>query len=94
MNRNCCKYFSLIHAIKLLFCRKIKTLLSIRIMNKNINTNRNHHAYVQGDIMSDMWQHEKNLTKAAKILGEKKSHLHARESTAKTKVLFAHQNIK
>jgi hypothetical protein len=38
-------------------------------------------------MMSDIWQQEKNLTKAAKILGESKSHLHARESTAKTKVL-------
>ncbi|KAL7025418.1 hypothetical protein ACKWTF_013468 [Chironomus riparius] len=40
----------------------------------------------EGDIMSDIWQQEKNLTKAAKILGESKSQLHARESTAKTKV--------
>lgn len=43
---------------------------------------------VQGDNVSDLWQHEKNLKKAAKILGEDKSHLYARESTTKTKVLF------
>lgn len=36
--------------------------------------------------MNDFWQHEKNLTKAAKVLGELKSHLHNRESAAKTKV--------
>lgn len=42
--------------------------------------------------MSDIWQQEKNLTKAAKILGESKSQLHARESTAKTKVLFCDKN--
>jgi hypothetical protein len=36
--------------------------------------------------VSDIWQQEKNLKKAAKILGESKSQLHARESTAKTKV--------
>lgn len=58
-----------------------------------MNKSKNHHVYVQGDIMSDMWQHEKNLTKAAKILGEKKSHLHARESTAKTKVLLSTSKI-
>lgn len=43
---------------------------------------------IQGDVMSDIWQQEKNLTKAAKILGESKSHLHLRESTTKTKVIF------
>lgn len=36
--------------------------------------------------MNDIWQQEKNLTKAAKVLGELKSHLHTRESAAKTKV--------
>lgn len=36
--------------------------------------------------MSDIWQQEKNLTKAAKILGESKGALHNRESSAKTKV--------
>lgn len=36
--------------------------------------------------MSDIWQQEKNLTKAARILGESKSQLHSRESSAKTKV--------
>lgn len=41
---------------------------------------------IQGDVLSDMWQHEKNLTKAARVLGESKSHLHTRETTAKTKV--------
>jgi hypothetical protein len=40
----------------------------------------------QGDLISDIWQQEKNLTKAAKVLGEKKSHLHQRETIAKTKV--------
>lgn len=38
--------------------------------------------------MCDIWLQEKNLKKAAKILGEKKVHLHARESTTKSKVLF------
>lgn len=42
--------------------------------------------------MSDIWQQVKQLTKAAKILGESKSQLHARESTAKTKVLFVNKN--
>lgn len=46
----------------------------------------------QGDVMSDIWQQEKNLTKAARVLGEKKSHLHTRESTAKTKVMCTHTN--
>lgn len=36
--------------------------------------------------MNDIWQQEKNLTKAAKVLGESKSQLHTRESAAKTKV--------
>ncbi|XP_031633257.1 dedicator of cytokinesis protein 1 isoform X2 [Contarinia nasturtii] len=40
----------------------------------------------EGDVMNDIWQQEKNLTKAAKVLGELKSHLHTRESPAKTKV--------
>lgn len=43
--------------------------------------------------MSDIWQQEKNLTKAAKVLGESKSHLHTRESSAKTKVKLLN-NIK
>lgn len=38
--------------------------------------------------MVDIWQQEKNLTKAAKVLGESKSQLHTRETTAKTKVLI------
>lgn len=42
----------------------------------------------KGDVMSDIWQQEKNLTKAAKVLGELKSHLHTRESSAKMKVKF------
>lgn len=36
--------------------------------------------------MSDIWQQEKNLSKAAKVLGVKNSSLHTRETTAKTKV--------
>lgn len=36
--------------------------------------------------MNDIWQQQKNLTKAAKVLGESKTHLHTRESAAKTKV--------
>lgn len=44
--------------------------------------------------MSDIWQQEKNLKKAAKVLGELKSHLHTRETTAKTKVnLYNKQEI-
>lgn len=46
------------------------------------------HTKNQGDVMSELWQQQKNLTKAAKVLGELKSNLHTRESTAKTKVLF------
>ncbi|XP_055696670.1 dedicator of cytokinesis protein 1 isoform X2 [Lutzomyia longipalpis] len=40
----------------------------------------------EGDVMSELWQQQKNLTKAAKVLGELKSNLHTRESTAKTKI--------
>ncbi|CAD7083698.1 unnamed protein product [Hermetia illucens] len=40
----------------------------------------------EGDVKSGIWQHEKNLTKAAKVLGESKSHLHTRETTAKSKI--------
>lgn len=36
--------------------------------------------------MNDIWQQQKNLTKAARVLGESKTHLHTRESAAKTKV--------
>lgn len=39
--------------------------------------------------MSDIWQQEKNLSKAAKVLGVKNSRLHTRETTAKTKVIFS-----
>ncbi|KAJ6638701.1 Dedicator of cytokinesis protein 1 [Pseudolycoriella hygida] len=39
----------------------------------------------EGDF-SDIWQQEKNLTKAAKVLGVKNAHLHTRETSAKTKV--------
>ncbi|XP_037029968.1 dedicator of cytokinesis protein 1 isoform X7 [Bradysia coprophila] len=40
----------------------------------------------EGDF-SDIWQQEKNLTKAAKVLGVKNAHLHTRETSAKTKVV-------
>ncbi|XP_055851030.1 dedicator of cytokinesis protein 1 isoform X1 [Episyrphus balteatus] len=40
----------------------------------------------EGDCKSDIWQQEKNLTKAAKVLGQLKSQLHTRETTAKLKV--------
>ncbi|XP_052869684.1 dedicator of cytokinesis protein 1 [Anopheles cruzii] len=40
----------------------------------------------EGDFMCDIRQQEKNLIKAAKVLGESKSQLHTRETTAKTKV--------
>lgn len=40
----------------------------------------------KGDFMFDIRQQEKNLIKAAKVLGESKSQLHTRETTAKTKV--------
>ncbi|XP_053947178.1 dedicator of cytokinesis protein 1 [Anastrepha ludens] len=40
----------------------------------------------EGDSKSDIWQQEKNLSKAAKVLGQLKSHLHTRETTAKQKV--------
>ena len=36
--------------------------------------------------MFDIRQHEKNLSKAARVLGELKSHLHTRETAAKSKV--------
>lgn len=41
---------------------------------------------IQGDSKSDIWQQEKNLSKAAKVLGQLKSQLHTRETTAKQKV--------
>ncbi|KAM7361679.1 dedicator of cytokinesis protein myoblast city isoform 1-T2 [Cochliomyia hominivorax] len=40
----------------------------------------------EGDTKSDIWQQEKNLSKAAKVLGQLKSQLHTRETTAKQKV--------
>ncbi|KAL9893363.1 dedicator of cytokinesis protein myoblast city isoform 3-T4 [Glossina fuscipes fuscipes] len=40
----------------------------------------------EGDSKSDIWQQEKNLSKAAKVLGQLKSQLHTRETTAKQKV--------
>ncbi|XP_054081200.1 dedicator of cytokinesis protein 1 isoform X2 [Zeugodacus cucurbitae] len=40
----------------------------------------------EGDTKSDIWQQEKNLSKAAKVLGQLKSDLHTRETTAKQKV--------
>uniref|UniRef100_A0A8W7NFN6 Signaling protein n=1 Tax=Anopheles atroparvus TaxID=41427 RepID=A0A8W7NFN6_ANOAO len=53
------------------FCRQIKDKLESK---------------EEGDFMFDLRQQEKNLTKAAKVLGESKSQLHTRETTAKTKV--------
>ncbi|XP_049300946.1 dedicator of cytokinesis protein 1 isoform X1 [Anopheles funestus] len=53
------------------FCRQIKDKLESK---------------EEGDFMFDIRQQEKNLTKAAKVLGESKSQLHTRETTAKTKV--------
>ncbi|KFB45954.1 AGAP004320-PA-like protein [Anopheles sinensis] len=53
------------------FCRQIKDKLESK---------------EEGDFMCDIRQHEKNLTKAARVLGESKSQLHTRENTAKTKV--------
>ena len=67
--------------IALLFCQKI-------IDSNSKCDHKTSCAHTQGDNVSDLWQHEKNLKKAAKILGEDKSHLYARESTTKTKVLF------
>lgn len=46
----------------------------------------------QGDVMFDIRQQEKNLKKAAKVLGELKSHLYTRETTAKTKVNLENKN--
>ncbi|KAH8388441.1 hypothetical protein KR093_006384, partial [Drosophila rubida] len=40
----------------------------------------------EGDSKTDIWQQEKNLSKAAKVLGQKKSHLHTRETTANKKI--------
>uniref|UniRef100_A0A182ID12 Signaling protein n=1 Tax=Anopheles arabiensis TaxID=7173 RepID=A0A182ID12_ANOAR len=53
------------------FCRQIKDKLESK---------------EEGDFMFDIRQQEKNLTKAARVLGESKSQLHTRETTAKTKV--------
>ncbi|XP_062554815.1 dedicator of cytokinesis protein 1 isoform X2 [Armigeres subalbatus] len=53
------------------FCRQIKDKLESK---------------EEGEFMFDIRQQEKNLIKAAKILGESKSQLHTRETTAKTKV--------
>ncbi|ETN61959.1 dedicator of cytokinesis protein 1 [Anopheles darlingi] len=53
------------------FCRQIKDKLESK---------------EEGDFMCDIRQQEKNLIKAAKVLGESKSQLHTRETTAKTKV--------
>uniref|UniRef100_A0A1Q3FGS7 Putative signaling protein n=1 Tax=Culex tarsalis TaxID=7177 RepID=A0A1Q3FGS7_CULTA len=53
------------------FCRQIKDKLESK---------------EEGDFMFDIRQQEKNLIKAAKVLGESKSQLHTRETTAKTKV--------
>ncbi|XP_055530471.1 dedicator of cytokinesis protein 1 isoform X1 [Wyeomyia smithii] len=54
-----------------MFCRQIKDKLESK---------------EEGDFMFDIRQQEKNLIKAAKVLGESKSQLHTRETTAKTKV--------
>ncbi|KRG01267.1 dedicator of cytokinesis protein 1 isoform X1 [Drosophila mojavensis] len=40
----------------------------------------------EGDSKTDIWQQEKNLSKAAKVLGQKKSHLHTRDTTANKKI--------
>ncbi|XP_035891380.1 dedicator of cytokinesis protein 2 isoform X1 [Anopheles stephensi] len=53
------------------FCRQIKDKLESK---------------EEGDFMFDIRQQEKNLNKAARVLGESKSQLHTRETTAKTKV--------
>ncbi|XP_065074251.1 dedicator of cytokinesis protein 1 isoform X2 [Ochlerotatus camptorhynchus] len=53
------------------FCRQIKDKLESK---------------EEGEFMFDIRQQEKNLIKAAKVLGESKSQLHTRETTAKTKV--------
>ncbi|XP_068155287.1 dedicator of cytokinesis protein 1 isoform X1 [Drosophila tropicalis] len=40
----------------------------------------------EGDSKTDIWQQEKNLSKAAKVLGQLKSQLHTRETTANKKI--------
>ncbi|XP_034662928.1 dedicator of cytokinesis protein 1 isoform X1 [Drosophila subobscura] len=40
----------------------------------------------EGDTKTDIWQQEKNLSKAAKVLGQSKSQLHTRETTANKKI--------
>ncbi|KMZ05390.1 dedicator of cytokinesis protein 1 isoform X1 [Drosophila simulans] len=40
----------------------------------------------EGDSKTDIWQQEKNLSKAAKVLGQKKSQLHTCDTTANKKI--------
>lgn len=65
----------------------------IIVPNKKTQCKKHTCIHNQGDVMNDIWQQEKNLTKAAKVLGELKSHLHTRESAAKTKVKPKHTQI-